>query len=74
MSYGIQFCWKECTDVVFSYQALSEVCAVLKKHNFTEAEIRHVAEDILDLYTVCGNSDEVAFLAPELREKYAFAY
>jgi predicted nucleic acid-binding protein len=61
-------------QLVISYQVLNEVCSVLKKKNFTEAEIRRVAEDILGLCTVCDNSGEVVFLASELREKYAFAY
>ncbi|MDR1072337.1 MAG: PIN domain-containing protein [Treponema sp.] len=60
--------------LVISYQVINEVCSVLKKKNFTEPEIRRVAEDMTGLCTVCGNSKDLVFLASELREAHSFSF
>ena len=60
--------------LVISYQVVNEVLSVLKKKNYTEPEIRRVADDIMGLCEVCGYSSEIIFLASGLREKYSLSY
>ena len=64
----------ENSRLIVSYQVVNEVCCVLKKKNYTEQEIRSVAEDMMGLCEVCGYSEKNIFLASELREKYSFSY
>ena len=60
--------------LVISYQVVNEVCSVLKKKKYTEAEIRNVADDMMGLCEVCDYSGEIIFMASELREQYSFSY
>ena len=39
----------ETNRLVISYQVVNEVCSVLKKKKYTEAEIRNVADDMMGL-------------------------
>ena len=64
----------ENSRLVISYQVVNEVCYVLKKKNYTEPEIQSVAKNILGLCEVCGYSNDIIFLASELRERYSFSY
>ena len=59
---------------VISYQVVNEVCNVLKKKEYTEPELRRVADDMTGLCEVCGYSREIFFLASELRERHSFSY
>jgi len=47
---------------------------VLKKKSYTELEIRRVAEDMMGLCAVCGNSGYLVLLASELREAHLFSF
>jgi len=60
--------------LVISYQVVNEVCSVLKKKNYTEPEIRCVADDMMGLCEVCDCSSEIIFLASGLREKFSISY
>ena len=60
--------------LVISYQVVNEVCSVLKKKKYTEAEIRNVADDMMGLCEVCNYSGDIIFAASELREQYSFSY
>jgi predicted nucleic acid-binding protein len=64
----------ESSRLVVSYQVVNEVCSVLKKKRYKEAEIRRVAEDITGLCEVCGCSGEIILKASALREKHLFSY
>ena len=64
----------EASRLVISYQVVNEVCSVLKKKKYTEAEIRNVADDMMGLCEVCNYSGEIIFIASELREHYSFSY
>lgn len=59
---------------VISHQVINEVCSVLKKKSFTENEIRQVASDMTGLCEVCSNSDDIIFLASEIREMHSFSF
>jgi len=60
--------------IVISYQVVNEVCCVLKKKNYTEPELRCIADDMMGLCEVCDSSGEIIFLASELRERFSFSY
>ncbi|MCL2163076.1 MAG: PIN domain-containing protein [Oscillospiraceae bacterium] len=60
--------------LVISYQVVNEVCHVLKKKNYTEPEIRDIADDMMGLCEVCGYSGDIIYHASELREKYSFSF
>ena len=60
--------------LVISYQVVNEVCRVLKKNEYTEPEIRSVADDMMELCEICGYSAEIIIFASELRERYLFSY
>ena len=64
----------EINRIIISYQVVNEVCCVLKKKKYTEPEIRIVANDMIGLCEVWGYSDEMIYLASELREKYSLSY
>jgi len=61
-------------NLVISFQVLNEVCCVLKKKQYTEPEIRNVANDLIQICEVCDCSAETITLASKLREKYSFSY
>ena len=64
----------ETNRLIISYQVLNEVCCVLKKKKYTEPEIRIVAGDMIGLCEVCGYSEEIIYLASELRDMYSLSY
>ena len=64
----------ESSRLVISYQVVNEVCNVLKKKQYTEPEIRGVANDMMGLCEVCSYSDEIIYHASELREKHSLSF
>ena len=60
--------------LIISYQVLNEVCCVLKKKKYTEPEIRFVVGDMIGLCEVCDYSEEIIYLASELRDMYLLSY
>lgn len=59
---------------VLSYQVVNEVCCTLKKKKYSESVLRRVADDMMAMCEVCNYSDEIIFLASELRERFLFSY
>ena len=57
-----------------SCQIINEVCNVLKRHGFTEEEIRGVIEDITDTCPIHDLSKTTCLLASALREKYSLSF
>jgi len=60
--------------LVISFQVVNEVCCVLKKKQYTESEIRNVANDMMEICEVCDCSAEIITTASQLREKHSFSY
>ena len=60
--------------LIISSQVINEVCHVLKRKNFTEPEIRYVANDMAGICDVCSWSLETAMLASELRETCSLSF
>ena len=61
-------------NLVISFQVINEVCCVLKKKQYTELEIRRIANDMMEICEVCDCSAETITTASKLREKYSFSY
>jgi len=61
-------------NIVISYQVINEVCNVLKRKQYTEREIRSVADNMAGSCEIHNYSIVVINVASDLREIYSFSY
>ena len=68
---------KQCVDedhIVISYQVINEVCYVLRKNKFTEADIKKVARYMMGICEIVAFGSEEVLFASELRDMLSLSY
>jgi len=60
--------------IAVSLQVVNEVCSVLLKKGYTEAEVGLIAGHIMDISDMCPYTESVFHIAADLRSRYSLSY